>query len=98
MRRRVDRLIALAGSDSVKHPGTDRFEHGTDPSALCDARTRTHDLRSSSGMVSRSGNWDTCDTMLNFDTIADVTPIGTGQPIKRHTSCAGLINEYQSAA
>jgi putative transposase len=29
---------------------------------------------------------------------ADVTPIGTGQPIKRHTSCAGLINEYQSAA
>jgi putative transposase len=28
----------------------------------------------------------------------DVTPIGTGQPIKRHITCAGLINEYRTAA
>ncbi|MBK7019172.1 MAG: transposase [Candidatus Microthrix sp.] len=29
---------------------------------------------------------------------ADVTPIGTDQPIQRHTTCAGLINEYRTAA
>ena len=29
---------------------------------------------------------------------ADVIPIGTGQPIKRHTTCAGLISEYRTAA
>ena len=29
---------------------------------------------------------------------ADVIPIGKGQPIQRHTTCAGLINEYRSAA
>jgi putative transposase len=28
----------------------------------------------------------------------DVTPIGTGQPIQRHPTCAGLINEYRTAA
>ena len=28
----------------------------------------------------------------------DVTPIGTDQPIQRHTTCAGLINEYRTAA
>ncbi|MGI9578596.1 MAG: transposase [Microthrixaceae bacterium] len=29
---------------------------------------------------------------------ADVTPIGPGQPIRRHSSCGGLINEYRAAA
>nr|WP_291822855.1 integrase core domain-containing protein [Candidatus Microthrix sp.] len=29
---------------------------------------------------------------------ADVTPIGTDQPIQRHPTCAGLINEYRTAA
>ena len=28
----------------------------------------------------------------------DVTPIGTGRPIERHPACAGLINEYRTAA
>jgi putative transposase len=28
----------------------------------------------------------------------DVTPIDTDQPIQRHTTCAGLINEYPTAA
>ncbi len=27
-----------------------------------------------------------------------VAAIGTGQPIQRHTTCAGLINEYRPAA
>jgi len=29
---------------------------------------------------------------------ADVTPIGPGQPIQRQTTCAGLINQYRTAA
>jgi transposase InsO family protein len=29
---------------------------------------------------------------------ADVTPIGTGQPIRRRPTCAGLIIEYRTAA
>lgn len=28
----------------------------------------------------------------------DVIPIGKGQPIQRHTTCAGLISQYQTAA
>ncbi len=28
----------------------------------------------------------------------DVVPIGPGQPIRRHTTCGGLINEYRTAA
>ena len=28
----------------------------------------------------------------------DVTPIGKSQPIQRHSTCAGLINEYRTAA
>lgn len=28
----------------------------------------------------------------------DVAPIGPGQPMRRHTTCAGLINEYRPAA
>ena len=28
----------------------------------------------------------------------DVTPIGPGHPIQRHSTCSGLINEYRSAA
>ena len=28
----------------------------------------------------------------------DVAAIGPGQPIRRHTTCSGLINEYRSAA
>ncbi len=28
----------------------------------------------------------------------DVGPIGPGQPIRRHTTCGGLINEYRTAA
>jgi len=30
--------------------------------------------------------------------IGDVTPITQGHPIQRHTTCAGLINEYSAAA
>jgi putative transposase len=32
------------------------------------------------------------------DDHADVTPIGAGQPIRRRTTCSGLINEYRPAA
>jgi putative transposase len=32
------------------------------------------------------------------DDQSNVAPIGSAQPIRRHTTCAGLINEYRTAA
>jgi transposase InsO family protein len=32
------------------------------------------------------------------DDLGDVTTIGLGEPIRRHTTCGGLINEYRHAA